>query len=128
MEDNILFNLPTLNEDTPSADHLPRYPSMLGAQHGEFSRRFQNFRTAESEMHKIFTSFTCSVDKTPNNVQLELIDLQSDASLSKHIKSASLLDFHFSLKEENFPHTRRHGQRILVLFGSTYILMNEYSQ
>ncbi|KAM4555660.1 general transcription factor II-I repeat domain-containing protein 2A-like [Odontesthes bonariensis] len=35
--------------------------------------------------------------------------------------SVSLLDFYSSLKEESFPHLRRHAQRILVLFGSTYV-------
>lgn len=34
---------------------------------------------------------------------------------------ASLLEFYSSLKEENFPNMRRHAQKMLVLFGSTYI-------
>ncbi len=36
-EGNILTHMPTLKEVTPSADHLHRYSSMLGALHGEFS-------------------------------------------------------------------------------------------
>ncbi|XP_060691829.1 LOW QUALITY PROTEIN: general transcription factor II-I repeat domain-containing protein 2A-like [Hemiscyllium ocellatum] len=44
MEDNILTHLPTLKEATPSVDHLHRYSSMLEALHGEFSRRFQDFK------------------------------------------------------------------------------------
>nr|XP_057912588.1 EPM2A-interacting protein 1-like [Doryrhamphus excisus] len=65
---------------------------------------------------------TCSesVDDAPSEVQMELIDLQSDTHLADHFKSVSLLDFYSALKEENFPHLRRHAQRILVLFGSTY--------
>ena len=51
---------------------------------------------------------------------MELIDLQSDTLLAQHFKSVSLLDFYSFLKEENFPHLRRHAQKILVLFGSTY--------
>nr|XP_033932408.1 general transcription factor II-I repeat domain-containing protein 2B-like [Pseudochaenichthys georgianus] len=62
-----------------------------------------------------------SVDNAPSDVQLELIDLQSDAVLAEHFKSASLLDFYSSLEEENFPNSRRHAQKMLVLFGSTYI-------
>lgn len=62
----------TLKEVTPSADHHHRYSSMLGALHGEFSRRFEDLRTIEDEMHMISSPFTCSVDNAPSDVQLEL--------------------------------------------------------
>ena len=127
MEGNILTHMPTLKEATPSADHLCRYSSMLGALHDEFSRRFEDFKTVESEMHVISSPFTCSVDNAPSDVQLELIDLQSETLLAEHFKSVSLLDFYSSLKEENFPHMRRHAQKMLVLFGSTYICEQTFS-
>lgn len=117
----------TLKEVTPSADHLRRYSSMLRALHGEFSRRFEDFRTTEDEMHMITSPFTCSVDNAPSDVQLELTDLQSDAALAEHFKSGSLLDFYSSLKEENFPNMRRHAQKMFVLFGSTYICEQTFS-
>jgi hypothetical protein len=62
----------------------------------------------------ISSPFTCSVDSAPSDIQLKLIDLQSDIVLSEHFKSLSLLDFHSSLKEENFPHMRRHAQKVFV--------------
>ena len=43
---------------------------MLGALHGEFSRRFQYLKTMESEMHLIFYPFTCNEDDAPSDVQL----------------------------------------------------------
>ena len=49
----------------------------------------------------------------------------------EHLKSVSLLDFYsiilYSLKEENFPHMRRHAQKMLVLFGLTYICEQTFS-
>ncbi|KAM3859884.1 general transcription factor II-I repeat domain-containing protein 2A-like [Diretmus argenteus] len=68
-----------------------------------------------------------NVDNPPSDVQMELIDLQSDLLLVEHFRSVSLLDFYSSLKEENFPHLRRHAQRILVLFGSTYVCEQTFS-
>lgn len=127
VEDNILTHLPTLKEATRSADHLHKYSSMLEALHGEFSRRFQDFKTVESEMHMVSSPFNCSVDNAPSDVQMELIDLQSDTLLAEHFRSVSLLDFYSSLKEENFPHLRRHSQKILVLFGSTYVCEQTFS-
>ncbi|XP_069615958.1 general transcription factor II-I repeat domain-containing protein 2B-like [Ranitomeya imitator] len=117
---NILTHMPTLIEVTPSADH-PKYSSMFAALHDEFSRRFEDFKAVESEMHMISSPFTVCVDTAPSDIQLELIDLQSDNLLAEVFKSASLLEFYSSLKEENFPHITRHAQRMLVLFGSTYL-------
>ena len=127
MKDNILPHLPILKEATPSADRLHRYSSMLEALHGEFSRRFEDFKTVESEMHMVSSPFTCIVDNAPSDVQMELIDLQSDTLLTEHFKSVSLLDFYSFLKE-NFVHLRRHDQKILVLFGSTYICEQTFNK
>ena len=53
---NILTHMPTLKEATPSADHLHRYSSMLGTLHGEFSRRFQDFKNRwKWNAHDIFS-------------------------------------------------------------------------
>lgn len=78
-------------------------------------------------MHMVSSPFNCSVDNSPSDFQMELIDLQSDTLLAEHFRSVSLLDFYFSLKEENFSQLRRHAQRILVLFGSTYICEQTFS-
>ena len=69
----------------------------------------------------------CSVNNPPSDIQVELIDLQSDGVLAEHFKAGSLLDFYSSLKEENFPNMRRHAQKMLVLFGSTYICEQTFS-
>uniref|UniRef100_A0A8P4KHA8 General transcription factor II-I repeat domain-containing protein 2A n=1 Tax=Dicentrarchus labrax TaxID=13489 RepID=A0A8P4KHA8_DICLA len=114
-------HLQTLKEATPSADHLHRYSSMLEGLHGEFSRRFQDFKRVESEMHMVSSPFMCSVDNAPSDAQMELTDLQSDTLLAERFRSVSQLEFYSSLKEENFSHMRRHAQKILVLFGSTYV-------
>ena len=75
----------------------------------------------------VSSPFTCSVDSAPTDVELELIDLQSDSLLKEHFKSASLLEFYSALKEENFPNMRRRAQKMLVLFGSTYICEQTFS-
>lgn len=78
-------------------------------------------------MDMVSSPFTCSVDNASSDVQMELIGLQSDTLLAEHFRSVSLLDFHSSLKEENFPHLRSHAQRILVLFGSTSVCEQTFS-
>ena len=90
---------------------------MLGDLHSEFSRRFKDFKNIENEIHLISSPFVCNVNNAPIDVQLELIDLQSDPVLAEHFKSASLLEFYSSLKE-NFLNMRKRAQKMLVLFGS----------
>ncbi|KAK7886618.1 hypothetical protein WMY93_026239 [Mugilogobius chulae] len=127
MRENILTHMPTLKEVNPSAEHLKRYSSMLEALHSEFSRRFQDFKIIESEMHMVSSPFSFSVNDAPSDVQMELIDLQSDTLLAEKFRSVPLNEFYSSLKEENFPHMRRHAQKILVLFGSTYVCEQTFS-
>lgn len=89
---NTLTHMQTLKEvTTPSVDHLRRYSSMLGALHDEFSRRFEDLRTIEDEMRMISSPFTCSVDNAPSDVQLEVMDLRSDAVLAEHCWTFTLL-------------------------------------
>ncbi|KAF7246160.1 General transcription factor II-I repeat domain-containing protein 2B [Varanus komodoensis] len=104
LEGNILTHMPTLKEVTST-----------------------DFKTVENEMHMISSPFSCSVNTAASDVQLELIDLQSDKLLAEHFKSVSLLTFYSSLKEESFPNLRRHAQKMLVLFGSTYICEQTFS-
>lgn len=121
LESNTLTHMQTLKEVTPSV-HLPLqvlYLSMLGALHSEFSRRFEDLRTIEDEMHMVSSHFTCSVDNVP-----------SDAILVEHFKSGSVL--YFSLLSRRgtfhyFSNIRRHAQKMLVLFSSTYICEQTFS-
>ena len=94
VKDNILTHLPTLKEAKRPGDHIKKSSTMLEALHAEFSRRFQDFKTLESEMHMVSSPFNCSVDDAPSEVQMELIDLQSDTLLAEHFRSVSLLDFY----------------------------------
>ena len=47
LENKILTHMQTLKEVKSSATHLCRYLSMLGDLHGEFSRRFKDFKKLE---------------------------------------------------------------------------------
>ena len=126
LKNKIFTHMQTLKEVKPSATHLYRYSSMLEKLHSEFSRRFKDIKTIEDEIHLISFPFACNVDNAPIDVQLELIDLQSDPVLVEHFKSASLLEFYSSLKE-NFPNMRKRAQKMLVLFGSTYTCKQTFS-
>ena len=60
-------------------------------------------------------------------LQLELIDLQSDSVFKDKFNSLKLNDFYASLNEATFPNLRRTAQKMLVLFGSTYVCEQTFS-
>jgi 17beta-estradiol 17-dehydrogenase/3beta-hydroxysteroid 3-dehydrogenase/mitotic-spindle organizing protein 1 len=69
----------------------------------------------------VSSPFTCNVNNAPTDLQLELIDLQSDAVIGELFKTMSLTRFYASLHEQNFPTVRSSAQKMFVLFGSTYV-------
>lgn len=87
--------MPTLKEITPSAEHLHIYSFMLCPLHGEYSRKFEDFRTIENEMDLI--SAKIMQDNAPSYVQLELIDMLFDAILVEQFNSGKLVNFYPSL-------------------------------
>ena len=77
-----------------SDDQREKYTSLLRALNGEFSHRFENFNVLENDMLLLFSSpFTFNVDNTPTDLQLELIDLQSDAVIVLNRSPLSLTRF-----------------------------------
>nr|KAF6296031.1 hypothetical protein mMyoMyo1_009163 [Myotis myotis] len=66
-------------------------------------------------------------ETAPEEVKLELIDLQSDFVLMEKFSSLELRDFYASLNEATFPNIRRMAQKILVLFGSTCVCEQTFS-
>ena len=68
LEKKILIHMQTLKEVKPSATHFCRYSFMLGYLHSEFSRRFEDFKNVEDQMHLIFSLFACNVDNASIDV------------------------------------------------------------
>lgn len=71
--------------------------------------------------------FTQDPETAPQELPLELIDLQCDAVLKKKFNSLKLHEFHASLSAAKFPDIQKMAQRILVLFGSTYVCEQTFS-
>ncbi|XP_066569411.1 general transcription factor II-I repeat domain-containing protein 2A-like [Amia ocellicauda] len=121
LESGNIAHLPTLQQQSPPADKRERYATLLRALHGEFLHRFEDFRRLENEMALVSSPFICSVDTTTDDLQLELIDLQSDALLAEQFKTVPLPQFYAFLNAQTFPRFRAHAQKMLVLFETTYI-------
>ena len=81
----------------------------------------------ENDMMLVSSPFAFNVDTSPTDLQLELIDLQSDAVIGELFKTISLTRFYAYLDEQNFPKIRSHAQKMFVLFESTYVCEQTFS-
>ncbi|KAG1925728.1 protein FAM200B, partial [Pimephales promelas] len=120
MTNKSFTHFPTLAiiKDVPSRLTV-KYTTTIEDLHTEFNRRFSDFGKIEKEMELVSAPFSFDSD--------QLIDMQCDPSLKEKFTSSSLDRFYSALNEGKFPNMRRHAQRMLVLFGSTYVCEQTFS-
>ena len=76
----------------------------------------------------LFSSpFSVDPDNAPGNLQLELIELQSDNEIRSRQQQLSLNDFYRQLDKERFKEIRTFAKKMLSLFGSTYLCEQTFS-
>uniref|UniRef100_W5NJV1 HAT C-terminal dimerisation domain-containing protein n=1 Tax=Lepisosteus oculatus TaxID=7918 RepID=W5NJV1_LEPOC len=82
--------------------------------------RFSDFDQIERSLTLVSCPLTFNYETAAQELQLELVDLQCDATLSEKFHSVQLDEFYAVLNEAKFPCIRPAAQKILVLFSSTY--------
>ena len=70
------------------------------------ARRFQDFKNLEPLFNVLSSPFSAEAYSAPENIQLELLDVQADYDLKEKFKSVFLLEFYGSLPEAAFPHLK----------------------
>ncbi|XP_067940461.1 general transcription factor II-I repeat domain-containing protein 2A-like [Watersipora subatra] len=87
---------------------------------------YTNVKAFKSKL-LVACSLSQDPDTAPKELQLELIDLQSDPVLKEKFNSLKLNDFYASLYEAAFPNLRRTAQKMLALFSLTYLCEQLFS-
>ena len=93
VEANNFTHLPTLLVCSLSDDQQEKYTLLPRALNGEFI--IEDFKVLENDMLLVST-FTFNVENTPTDLQLELIDFQSDAEIGELSKTIALTGFYTS--------------------------------
>ena len=89
--------------------------------HGEFTSRFKGLRACSSDFHLFTSPFDCVVDDVPDELQMEVIELQCNEELKcKFLAPLPLAFFSDHLSEWDFPHFVHNTKKIVAMFGSTY--------
>uniref|UniRef100_A0A8C8RDR1 HAT C-terminal dimerisation domain-containing protein n=1 Tax=Pelusios castaneus TaxID=367368 RepID=A0A8C8RDR1_9SAUR len=120
-------HFPTLATQKEAIQNVNKYSKSLNDLHEEFCRRFSDFEKIEKSLQLVACPLSQDPETAPQEVQLELIDLQSDAVLKENFHSLALKEFYSSLNEATFPNLRGMAQNMLALFGSTYVCEQTFS-
>nr|KAF6360044.1 hypothetical protein mMyoMyo1_011002 [Myotis myotis] len=127
ISDKVFTHFATLATQKETIQNVKKYSKSLDDLHAEFCRRFSDVEKIDQSLQLVACPLPQNPETAPEEVQLELIDLQSDFVLKEKFSSLELRDFYASLNEATFPNIRRMAQKILVLFGSTYVCEQTFS-
>ena len=81
----------------------------------------------ERKVDLLSSPFASDVEETAKELQMELIDLQSNNTLKKVFESKPLIDFYASLHSEKVKNLKRFARKMFMLFASTYICEQTFS-
>ena len=86
----------------------------------EFTSRFPEFRRDEIKVGLSAHHFDLAVEDSPDDSQMELIELQADMDIKRGYSEDSLVDFYKLYVCGKFPNLSHHAGKIISLFGNTY--------
>uniref|UniRef100_A0AAV2KR74 HAT C-terminal dimerisation domain-containing protein n=1 Tax=Knipowitschia caucasica TaxID=637954 RepID=A0AAV2KR74_KNICA len=127
MSNKSFTHFPTLATQKEATRNTKKYCKSLDDLQREFRRRFSDFEKNDKSLQLVSCPLSQDPDTAPQELQLELIDLQSDSASKENFKSLKLTDFYASLNKATFPNLLRLAQEMIVLFGSTYVCEQTFS-
>lgn len=127
LESNNTVHFPTLQEQKPSStsEYAGECAKLLEA----FSERFTDVKSKQQELNIFVTPFNVEPADVPDNLQLEIIQLQSDDELKARYSNLPLLEFYRRyVSADDFPTLRRHALKYASVFGTTYLCEQFFSK
>ncbi|XP_041858599.1 general transcription factor II-I repeat domain-containing protein 2-like isoform X2 [Melanotaenia boesemani] len=112
-----LAHFSSLKEVGLMEESTPKYLNILSDLVVEFDNRFKDFQENSNTFELFAQPFSVHVDVVSEELQMELLELQSDSDLH----SKSLQDFYRCVPAHRYAKICKHAQVMLSLFGSTYI-------
>ncbi|XP_044220325.1 general transcription factor II-I repeat domain-containing protein 2B-like [Thunnus albacares] len=122
-----LAHFPSLREVGLMEENVPKYMNILSNLVLEFDRRFEDFRHNATVFELFAEPFSVNVNTVSEELQMELIELQSDSQLQNKFTAVPLLDFYRCVPADRYAKICKHAQVMLSLFGSTYLCEQAFS-
>ncbi|EGV96861.1 General transcription factor II-I repeat domain-containing protein 2, partial [Cricetulus griseus] len=124
---NNLAHFPTLKSVSQSdSDGLNYIPKIVELK-TEFQKRLVGFFKAwENELTLFSSPFSTKIDSVPDELQMEVIDLQCNTVLRTKYDKVGIPDFYKHLWS-SYPKYRSHCAKMLSMFSSTHICEQLFS-
>lgn len=127
LERSNTVHFPTLQEQNPST--TDEYAGECAKLIEAFSQRFKDVKSKQQELNIFATPFNVEPADVPDNLQHEIIQLQSDDELKARYNNLSLLEFYRRyVSADDFPILRRHALKYASVFGTTYCCEQFFSK
>ncbi|XP_069891682.1 general transcription factor II-I repeat domain-containing protein 2B-like isoform X5 [Dipodomys merriami] len=123
---NNLAHFPTLRAVSRSASDALGYIPRIAGLKAEFQARLAAFHAQESELRLFSSPFSATVDHVPEELQMEVIDLQCNSALRAQYERLGVPEFCKHL-QSSYPRFRAHCARVLSMFGSTFVCEQLFS-
>ncbi|XP_056466863.1 uncharacterized protein LOC130405723 [Gadus chalcogrammus] len=101
--------------------------SLIKKLREEFEHRFSDFRNHEKSINLFQNPFSCVPAEKPAQMQFELINLQESSEARAAYRDRNLIEFYKGLSPATLPALRQHANRMVSVFGSTYICEKTFS-
>ena len=119
--------LATRKLEFPDLD-CTKYEARVQKLRNEFANKFPDFRQNKIKLKLFVQPFDWSVDDSPEDCQIELIELQADMDTKRKYSENSLVDIYKLYVFEKFPSLSHHTKRMTSLFCSTYCCEQFFSK
>nr|KAF6460576.1 hypothetical protein HJG59_011488 [Molossus molossus] len=122
-----MVHLPTLEGQKPSTtfECAGECVKLIEA----FNERLKDMKSKQIELNLFATSFNMEPADVPDNLQYEIIQLQSNDELKATYNNLPLLEFYKRyISTDEFPTLRRCALKYASVFGTTYCCEQFFSQ
>lgn len=124
---NNFTHFPHLQMQNVTRATADKYSKQTASLKEEFARRFVEFRNLEEQFNLLTCPFNANPETVTDELQLELIDLQSDNTLKELFQNSTLTEFYSALNISKFGRLKNFAAKFLSFFGSTYICEQTFS-
>ena len=115
--------------DNISREKVLEFAHQIDCILSEFRERFGDFRTQETNLNIFLSPFHRDIEHATALIQMELIELKEDLNLRAKFQNVALSNFYSKhLPSDKFPNFVSFAQRIIPLFGSTYLCEQFFSR
>lgn len=119
-------HFPHLKSLPVNHESMDTYKNMLSRLIREFNNRFTVFTQLEKDFALFRSPFTINASDVPEELQMELIELQCSAPLKDKFASVDLKSFYQCLTP-TYTNMTAFASKILCMFGTTYLCEQAFS-